>query len=148
MPGELLTIGEVAARTRVATSALRYYDELGLVKPKERTSGQRRYAPEAVATVAVIVSLREVGFTLAQIKRLFASRASSPGAWRALATRKLDELDTRIARAQAARLAIEHALHCPEDDILRCPTFWKIVSGVVRGQALAETHGNGGGGGS
>jgi MerR family redox-sensitive transcriptional activator SoxR len=140
VPEKLLTIGEVAARTGVATSALRYYDDLGLLKPKHRTGGRRRYDPDDVATVAVIVLLRQVGFTLAEIKRLLASPARSPGAWRELATRKLEELDTQIAKAEAARQAIEHSLRCPKENILACPTFWKTVSGVVSGQTVAESH--------
>jgi DNA-binding transcriptional MerR regulator len=142
MPEELLTIGEVAARTRVATSALRYYDQLGLVRPRQRTAGQRRYGPEAVATVAVVVFLRQIGFPLADIKRLLASRAVSPEAWREHARRQLDQLDAQIAKAEAARQAIEHSLHCPKDDILACRMFWETVNGVANGQTLTEAHGH------
>ncbi|SRR6266700_1089072 len=142
MPEELLTIGEVAARTGVATSALRYYDQFGLVRPRRRAAGQRRYGPEAVATVAVVLLLREVGFPLAEIKRLLASRARSPQAWTERARRKLGQLDAQIAKAEAARHAIAHSLHCPKDDILACPMFWKTVNGVVDGQTLTEAHGH------
>lgn len=142
MPEELLTIGEVAARSGIATSALRYYDQLGLVRHERRTAGQRRYRPEAVATVAVVVFLREAGFPLAEIKRLLASRARSPQAWTEHARRKLGQLDAQIAKAVAARHAIEHSLHCPKDDILACPMFWKTVNAVAGGQALAEAHGH------
>jgi DNA-binding transcriptional MerR regulator len=142
MPEELLTIGEVAARTGIATSALRYYDQLGLVKPRLRAAGQRRYGPEAATTVAVIRLLRQAGLPLAEIKRLLAPRTRSPQAWRQRARHKLDQLDAQIAKAQAARHAIEHSLHCPQDDILTCPTFWKTVNGVADGQTLTEAHGH------
>jgi DNA-binding transcriptional MerR regulator len=142
MAEELLTIGEVAVRAGVATSALRYYDQLGLVRPRLRTAGQRRYGPEAVTTVAVVVFLREVGFSLADIKRLLASRARSPEAWRERARRKLDQLDAQIAKAEAARHAIEHSLHCPKDDILACPMFWQTANGLLGGQTLTEAHGH------
>jgi DNA-binding transcriptional MerR regulator len=142
MPEELLTIGEVAARTGVATSALRYYDQLGLVRPRRRAAGQRRYGPDAVATVAVVLFLRGAGFPLAEIKRLLASRGRSPEAWREHARRQLGQLDTQIAKAEAARRAIEHSLHCPQDDILACPMFWKTVNGVADGQTLTEAHGH------
>ena len=142
MPEGLLTIGEVAARTGIATSALRYYDQLGLVRPRRRAAGQRRYGPEAAATVAVVRLLQEVGFPLAEIKRLLASRARCPEAWREHARRKLDQLDAQIAKAEAARHAIEHSLHCPQDDIYACPMFWKIVNGVANGQTLTEAHGH------
>jgi DNA-binding transcriptional MerR regulator len=140
MPSELLTIGDLAARTGRATSALRYYEDLGLLKPRRRVSGQRRYGPEAVAAVAVIVFLRDVGFTLTEVKRMVASRARSPRAWQELARRKLDELDTQIAKAQAARVAIAHSLSCPKDDIVECPKFWKTVNAVVAGSPIEEAH--------
>lgn len=140
MPEDLLSIGEVAAQTGVATSTLRYYDELGLVKPNRRTGGQRRYGPEAVSAVTVIVFLREVGFTLAEITGLLESRANAPTAWRERARRKLDELDRRIEKSSAARDAIEHSLRCKQDDILACPMFWQTVAGVAGGHTIAEAH--------
>src|SRR5215207_8893321 len=85
---ELLTIAELARRTGVKTSALRYYDELGLVRPTRRVSGHRRYAVDAVAAVAVVRLLQEVGFTLAETKRLMDCRKRSPVAWRSVAVRK------------------------------------------------------------
>jgi hypothetical protein len=75
---ELLTIGELARRTGVTTSALRYYDELGLVQPTRRVSGHRRYAVDAVAAVGVVRFFQEVGFMLAETKRLIASGKRSP----------------------------------------------------------------------
>ena len=140
MADELLTIGEVGERTGVATSALRFYDELGLVRPARRVGGQRRYGTDAVLTVGVIRFLGEVGFSLSEIKRFFASRARSPRAWRELAATKLDQLDAHIAQVQAARTAIDHSLKCPKDDILECPMFRKSVAGVLRGLPVADAH--------
>jgi DNA-binding transcriptional MerR regulator len=137
---ESLTIGELARRTGVTTSALRYYDELGLVRPDRRISGHRRYGVDAVAEVGVVRFLQEVGFTLAETKRLVASRTRSPVAWRELAVRKSEELRRRIASEEAARQAIEHALVCPKKDILDCPNFWATVQGVLTGVELADAH--------
>jgi MerR, DNA binding len=72
-----------------------------------------------VAAVAVVTFLQEVGFTLAETKRLMASRKRSPVAWRALAVRKSEELRHRIEKDEAALQAIEHSLvsgglHQPE----------------------------------
>jgi|HubBroStandDraft_2_1064218.scaffolds.fasta_scaffold191581_2 DNA-binding transcriptional MerR regulator len=136
----LLTIGELARRTGVTTSALRYYDELGLVRPTQRVSGHRRYSVEAIAAIGVVRFLQEVGFTLAETKRLIASRKRSPVAWRALAVRKSEELRHRIAMEEAARQAIEHSLICPKDDLLDCTNFWATVNGVLSGVELAEAH--------
>ncbi|HEY5886577.1 MAG TPA: MerR family transcriptional regulator [Acidimicrobiales bacterium] len=135
---ELLTIGEVATRAGVATSALRYYDELGLLPPATRVSGQRRYRPEAVARVGVILLLTDVGFTLAEVGMLLASRAESPQAWHALAEAKVDELRRAEASAQLARTALEHAMKCPKDDIVDCPTFWSLVGDRLAGASLRE----------
>ena len=137
---EFLTIGELARRTGVTTSALRYYDELGLVRPTRRVSGHRRYAVDAVAAVGVVRFLQEVGFTLAETKHLTSSRKRSPVAWRALAVRKSEELRHRIAKEEAARQAIEHSLVCPKDDFRDCPIFWATVNGVLSGLELAEAH--------
>lgn len=137
---EFLTIGELARRTGVTTSALRYYDELGLVRPARRVSGHRRYPVDAVAAVGVVRLLQEAGFTLAETKRLIASRNRSPVAWRVLGVRKFEELRHRIARQEAARQAIEHSLVCPKDDLLGCPKFRATVKGVLSGAGLAEAH--------
>jgi DNA-binding transcriptional MerR regulator len=137
---EVLTIGELARRTGVTTSALRYYDELGLVRPIRRDSGHRRYGVDAVAAVGVVRFLQEVGFTLAETKRLIASRKRSPVAWRGLAVRKSEELLHRIANEEAARQVIEHALVCPKDDLLDCPNFWATLKGVQTGVELAGAH--------
>ena len=60
--GELLTVGELAKRTGVARSALRYDEELDILQPNDRRSGQRPYDEAAVALVGAILLLREVSF--------------------------------------------------------------------------------------
>jgi DNA-binding transcriptional MerR regulator len=140
MAEDLLTIGELARRTGVATSALRYYEELGLLRPGTRVSGRRRYPPESVGVVGAILFLRDVGFTLEEIGRLMAVRSKSPGAWRELAGRKLAELDERIAEAQTARVAVEHALACAHEDVVACPNFQAVVRRRLEGKPLHEAH--------
>ena len=139
MAAELLTIGELSRRTGVATSALRYYEEVGLLRHPTRISGHRRYRPEAVGVVGAILLLRDT-FTLEEIRRLMASRSKSARAWRDLAQRKLVELDERIAEAQAARVAVEHALACPHKDIVTCPNFQRIVLLRLAGKPLEDVH--------
>jgi MerR family copper efflux transcriptional regulator len=140
MPDQLLTIGELARRTRLAPSALRYYEELGLLAPARRVSGQRRYPPSTVEVVGVILSLRDVGFSLAETRTLMASRAESPAAWRELVRRKVAELDEQIEKAGAARVALDHALRCRQQDLLKCPNFWDVVGARLAGKSLAEAH--------
>jgi DNA-binding transcriptional MerR regulator len=140
MADQMLTIGELARQTGTAPSALRYYEERGLLHPAPRVSGQRRYPTGAVAVVGAILCLAEVGFTLAEIERFMSARNTEPRSWRELARRKLAELDARIAEAQVARVAVEHAVACPHDDIASCPTFQAVVRGRLAGRPLEEVH--------
>lgn len=139
-PGGLLTIGELARRTGVTASALRYYEEFGLLSPPARMSGQRRYPESAVRLVAAILLYRDAGFTLGEQKTLLAASAGTPGDRRQLMERKLAELDEQIATAQAAREAISHGLRCPHEDITQCPKFNAGITARLAGQPLAQSH--------
>jgi DNA-binding transcriptional MerR regulator len=137
-PGCLLTIGELARRAGVTASALRYYEELGLLPAPARISGQRRYPESAARLVAAILLYSDAGFTLAEQKALMAPRGAA--GWRQLAQRKLAELDEQIARALAAREAIRHGLRCPHEDITQCPNFNAGVTARLAGQPLSRSH--------
>ena len=140
MSARLLTIGELARRAGIAPSALRYYEELGLLPTPARISGQRRYPESIIELVGIILLLSDVGFTLAEQKALMAARAVAPNEWRRLARRKLAELDEQIVKARAAREAIDHALRCPQEDILHCPNFHSLLTARLAGQPLHEAH--------
>jgi DNA-binding transcriptional MerR regulator len=140
MPEQLLTIGEVARRTGVATSALRYYEERGLLPAPARISGQRRYSGSAVGLVGIILLLRDVGFSLSEQRAFMTSRAVAVDEWRRLARRKLSQLDERIAKARTARDAIQHGLRCRHEDILQCPNFASIAAARLAGQPLHQAH--------
>ena len=139
-PGDLLTIGELARRAGVTASALRYYEEVGLLPAPARISGQRRYPGSAARLVAAILLYRDAGFTLAEQKILLAAPAGTPRDRSQLMQRKLAELDEQIARAQAAREAISHGLRCPHDDIAQCPNFNAGITARLAGQPLSQSH--------
>ena len=134
----MLTIGELAEQTGVATTALRYYDDLGLVRPVARSGGQRRYADGARHEVGVVLLLRDLGFTLAEIARLLTEPPRRRATWESLARSKVDELDRLIDDAKTARTALMHALDCPQGDLAACPTFWAIVDARLEGRALDD----------
>ncbi|MGH9230402.1 MAG: MerR family transcriptional regulator [Acidimicrobiales bacterium] len=134
----LLSIGELAERTGVATSALRYYDDLGLVQPAARASGRRRYAEAAVAQVGVILFLREVGFSLAEIGSLLAG--GERRSWQNIIDRRLAAIAEQQHRLDVARTALEHALRCPSGEPVRCPRFRSIIQDRLRGRSLEESH--------
>jgi DNA-binding transcriptional MerR regulator len=133
----VLTIGEVARRSGVATSALRYWEELGLLTAPERVSCQRRYPESAVTQVGAILLRRDAGFSLAEQKALIGAPSEE---WRAIHRRKLAELDEEIAKAQMAREAISHGLECPHEDPFECPNFRGLAAARLAGQTLGEAH--------
>jgi DNA-binding transcriptional MerR regulator len=134
----LLSIGELAERTGVATTALRYYDELGLVRPAARESGRRRYAASAVEEVGVIRFLREVGFTLAEIDTFLA--AGEQRSRQEVIDRKLAEFAEQQHQLEVARELLGHGRTCPAGDPMQCSRFWSIIEGHRDGLSLEESH--------
>jgi DNA-binding transcriptional MerR regulator len=133
----LLSIGELSERTGVPTSALRYYDELGLVRPKARAAGRRRYAPSAVRDVSLILYFREIGFSLAEIGRFIAGERQGR---RKMIDHKLAELAEQQHRIEVATIALEHGRQCPASDPMKCSRFWSIIEGRLRGLSVEESH--------
>jgi DNA-binding transcriptional MerR regulator len=132
----LMPIGALARRTGVATSALRYYERIGLLSPAERAGGRRHYTASSAERVALIRLYQDAGFTLAEIGRMLAARSQGRRGWGHLAESKVAELDARIADAQQAKKLITHALECPHRDLLTCPRFRSAL------QAQLERPGN------
>jgi len=105
----------------VATTALRYYDELGLMRPATRISGRRRYALSAVARVGVIRFLREVGFSLGEIGAFLA--ATDRGSPQMIIDRKLVEFAEQQHCLDVARSLLEHGRRCPASEPMHCSRF-------------------------
>jgi DNA-binding transcriptional MerR regulator len=100
-------------------------------------SGRRRYTSSSVRDVGLIVYLREVGFTLAEIKEFVAGAKASR---RKLVDRKLAELLEQQRRIRAAVEALDHGRSCPSDDQLACPRFWSIIDGHRQGLSVERSH--------
>jgi len=110
-----LSIGEIAARAGIATSAIRYYEDAGVLPQPERANGRRRYAPDVLTRLAVVRMAQEAGFTVAEIATLlngFDPDTTAAARWRALAERKITEIDAQIARAQVMRRVLDQSLRC------------------------------------
>jgi DNA-binding transcriptional MerR regulator len=110
---ELLTIGEVARRAGVATSAVRYYERRGLLGADERVSGQRRYRPESLRRLVFVGMLQDAGLSLDDIAGIL--EAATVDEWKAIARERLAALDEEIARMQLAREYLAGALLCRFD---------------------------------
>jgi DNA-binding transcriptional MerR regulator len=131
-PAGAITISEVAARTGLAPSALRFYERRGLLKPVGRRGGKRTYSPFAVVQVAVVDLLKQGGFTLTEIAHIIDADGRVSADWRDAARAKLAELEEQIAFAQRAKLLIEHTIACPHPTPAQCPVFISFVGEHVR----------------
>jgi len=127
----------LSERTGVPASALRYYDELGLVRPQARAAGRRRYAESAVRDVGLIVCFREIGFSLTEIGLFMAGERDGR---QRMVDRKLAELAEQQHRIDVARVALEHGRKCPASEPMKCPRFWSIIEGRMHGLSLEESH--------
>jgi MerR family redox-sensitive transcriptional activator SoxR len=124
----LVVIGELARRTGVAGSALRYYERVGLLSPEARLGGRRYYGASVAERVAVVQLCQEAGFTLREIRALLAGWRGRGRAWTHLARAKVKELETRIAQAERAKALVQHALACPHASLVTCPNFRAAVA--------------------
>ena len=116
-----LSIGQLADAVGLAASTLRYYEQIGLIEPPVRRSGQRRYQPSVLERVALIRICQDSGFTLTEIRGMLASRRRRYV--QQLAERKIQELDERIAEAERAKEILKHAVSCPAPNVFTCPNF-------------------------
>jgi MerR family redox-sensitive transcriptional activator SoxR len=110
-----LSIGEVARRTGIRTSALRYYEEVGILPAPARVNGRRVYDAETIRRVDGLRFAQQAGFTLAEIKTLFQGFSSTTplsARWQKLAREKLKELDSLSLRIETMRRALELGLSC------------------------------------
>jgi MerR family redox-sensitive transcriptional activator SoxR len=129
-----LRIGDVARAAGVRKSLIRYYESIGLLPPAPRVSGQRRYDASVLRRLAVIDVAQRAGLSLDEIRELLeiGSDPFSPRL-RALAERRLPEVERLIARATRMRAWLETATRCECVTVDECPLFDEPAS-VARGQ--------------
>lgn len=121
MPPDLLDIGEVAARSGMAASALRFYERERIIESAERKGLRRQYRPEVLTTLAVVALCRRAGFSLGEIRALLAT-GGRPG-WQTFAAHKRDELRERAEHLAVLADQLDHALRCPGANVFDCPHF-------------------------
>jgi MerR family transcriptional regulator, redox-sensitive transcriptional activator SoxR len=134
-----LLIGDVARRFGLTTSAIRYYERAGLLPPPARSSGQRRYESRALGRVRMIQIARQAGFSISET-RLFLtgfSGITTPSArWRALAERKLAELNALTARMDTMKNLLESGFRCD------CPRIEDCERAIANFERRAATRAN------
>ena len=120
-----LTIGEVARRSGVRATTIRYYESISVLPSPRRANGRRRYDPAILERLAFIGVAQRLGFSLAEIGLLFAQSEQAPLSerWQALAREKLADVDRLLRHAREVRLLLLGGLRCGcanLDDCIDC----------------------------
>jgi MerR family redox-sensitive transcriptional activator SoxR len=124
-----MTIGEIAAHARLATSAIRYYEKAGLLAAASRANGRRVYSAEILDQLMIIGFAKNTGFTLTEIKLLlrgFPESTPASARWKKLAKAKIAEMESIIAKAQAMKKMLESIMGC------RCRKLEQCAEGFAR----------------
>jgi MerR family transcriptional regulator, redox-sensitive transcriptional activator SoxR len=120
---EDLAISDVARVFGLRTSAIRYYEQIGILPPAMRKNGQRRYNNSALFRLAVAQRARETGFTLEEIRELFFGfppGTRPPKRWHELSQRKIAELQTRMKRLKLMETLLKRMENCRCDALDEC----------------------------
>jgi len=119
-----LTIGDVARRSGVAASALRFYEERGLISSDRAGSGHRRYPRPVLRRIAFIVFAQRVGLTLdeigAELAKLPPDRAPNRRDWSRLSSRWTSRIDHRIAELERLKAGLTECIGCGCLSLERC----------------------------
>jgi MerR family transcriptional regulator, redox-sensitive transcriptional activator SoxR len=122
--GDALTIGEVAERSGVATSALRFYEHQGLIASERTDAGHRRYPRTVLRLVAFIVFAQRVGLSLeeirAQLSKLPRNRAPDRADWGKLAATWTKRIEERIAELERMKSTLGECIGCGCLSLDRC----------------------------
>jgi DNA-binding transcriptional MerR regulator len=132
----LLDIGEVAARSGMAPSALRYYEGEGIIASADRKGLRRQFRPDVLTTLAVVAMCRQAGFTLEEIKLVLATGGGP--SWKTFAERKRDQLRARAEHLGTVADQLDHALRCPSPNVFDCEHFRAALADVLPVRSDAE----------
>ena len=127
-----LDIAELARASGMAASALRFYEEQGLIAPVGRRGLRRLFDPGVLERLKLIQLGRAAGFNLSEIAAMFAPDGRPRIDRRKLAA-KADELDRTIRELGALRDGLRHAAACPARDHLECPSFRRLLRAAASG---------------
>ncbi len=129
----LLDIAEVARRTGLPASTLRFYEEKGLIASLGRRGLKRLFDADVVERLSLVALGRSAGFSLDEIGAMLGTGAE-PRIERARLAAKAEELDATIRRLSALRDGLRHAADCPAPNHLECPTFQRLRT-IAAGRA-------------
>lgn len=116
----LVPIGQLASATGVAVSALRYYDEVGVITPAERAGGKRWFNPNAIGRVNFVRRAQRFGFSLTEIRDILDDET---GQTRAIAAAKIAELRARQVELGTMIELLEEMVACGCQAVATCPAI-------------------------
>jgi MerR family transcriptional regulator, redox-sensitive transcriptional activator SoxR len=133
-----LSIGEVARRAGLRTSAIRYYEKVGLLPRAPRVGRQRRYEPRVLERLAVVRFAQFVGLRLSEIKWLLndVPGRPPPERWRRLARQRLTQLDALMVEVGTIRELLQMTLD------RKCPKLVEHGSRLPKGRQHVARHGS------
>jgi DNA-binding transcriptional MerR regulator len=134
-----MDIAEVARRSGVAASTLRFYEEKGLIASIGRQGLRRRFDPRVLDQLALIALGKASGFSLDEIASMF-SPDGRPSLDRRMLSAKADELDGMVARLKAMSKGLRHAAVCPAPSHGECPTFQRLLRAAGAGALAQGNH--------
>jgi MerR family copper efflux transcriptional regulator len=120
---ERLTIGELARLAGLQPSALRYYEQEGLLAPAGRAGGHRVFDADGVRQLAAIDFWQEAGFTLREIGDLVGQPSGSVERAKRVAAERIAEIERIIEDATYVKEFLQHVLGCVHDDLSDCPQY-------------------------
>jgi DNA-binding transcriptional MerR regulator len=129
---EALDISEVARRSGVPASTLRFYEEKGLIASIGRRGLRRVFDAAVLERLALIALGRAAGFSLDEIAPILASD-KTPSIDRQMLKTKAEELDRTIHQLSAMRDGLRHAAACPKPSHMECPTFRRYLRAAASG---------------
>jgi len=117
-----MRIGEVARRTGLKISAIRFYEAQGLLPPAARRSGQRDFDAQTIDRLQLIAAAQEHGFRLAEIREMLkiTAKAGAGRGWRTWIEAKVAEIDANMSRMTYARRLLMRAMECECRDLETC----------------------------
>src|SRR5262245_13435300 len=134
-----MSIGEVARKMGLRSSAIRYYEKLGLIPKAPRLSGRRRYDEGVLERLAMVRFAKHVGFSIAEIKALLRGVGGRPPPerWRKLAAEKVAQVDAFVVQARTIRQLLSETLdfQCPKlvaGSTGHCNTARSLSAGVSK----------------
>jgi DNA-binding transcriptional MerR regulator len=127
-----MDISDVARRTGMQASALRYYEKRGLIASVGPAGSRRRFAPGVLDQLALIALGQAAGLSLDEIQSML-SPHGAPNIDRQLLAAKADEIDTKVRQLRAMSRGLRHAAACPAPSHAQCPTFQRLLKAAASG---------------